>query len=209
MGNTLTSTKGGPVFTNTPTQTALDMNAGRQFTEKMGNRINDTAANRAVASPVWVGLEWYETDTGISYMYTSSGWVIWLQPWTDFTPTTTGFNVGGGGSLRYGKYRVLNGEVQVRVGWVLGTSPTVNDVNITYPVPIASWLNDLAQIGQATFYDQSAGTSGRIRGPLYKTSSAIRVTYEATGNVMLPLGVSAPFAWTSGDEIHIAATYPA
>lgn len=76
MGNTLTSPKGGPVFTNTPTQTSTDMNALRIFTEKVGNRRSDTtvARNAASGADVWEGLEWHDTTDGQDYEYISGGW---------------------------------------------------------------------------------------------------------------------------------------
>lgn len=82
MGNTLTSPKGGPLFSDTPTQTSTDLNAGRIFTEKMGNHRADTGANRTGAGglEVFEGLTWEDTTDGNTYKYMAGAWVLWSTP---------------------------------------------------------------------------------------------------------------------------------
>lgn len=174
--------------------------------------VFDTYANMTAA---WangrVGQLNYVYNDGFNIGYwqsTGSSWVIWSRPWIDYTPSTSGLTLGSGGSTLYAKYKVSNGELATRVGWRLGTSPTINDVNLTFPLTVGSWLNDLAPIGSATFYDSSSGTSGRFRGSVYKTATAARVVYETTGAQMLPVGPTVPFTWAINDEIHIEAKYP-
>jgi len=86
----------------------------------MGNRRNDTAANRAAATgaDVWEGLEWYETDTGLSYIYRSGAWVVSLRPPTFIPITTFGTNwTGGTGAQVPGCY--ISGNRVDLVGSVL------------------------------------------------------------------------------------------
>lgn len=200
---------GKPTFNDTST-TQADLQAAANYAESVGWRRRDTAAARAaLGGSVANGFEFYETDTGITWLRVGGAWTILHQPWTDFTPSTTGFNIGGSGaSLREAKYQIENGQCEVRIGWVLGASPTIGDVVISYPVAIASWLPDLSDIGKTIYYDQSAITLGRIAGTAYKTSSGIRLLAYGTGMVTGALGSSTPFAWTGGDEIHVSARYP-
>lgn len=188
--------------------TAADLSEIANYAALVGNRKALPNADRVLAAgaDVWEGLDWYETDLGSTYRFMGGIWVLYNLPWVDFTPSVSGFATGAGGALLYSKCRVVNGECDTRIGWRLGTSPTVNDPTVAYPVPVASWMNDLAPIGAATFYDQSASTNGRIHGELYKTSTGIRVV--SAGPPMAPLGAATPFTWTLNDEIHIDAKYP-
>jgi len=67
---------GKPVYNDT-SSTQADLQAGADYTEKMGNRRRGTAAQRGtVSNPV--GLEWYETDTGYVWLLTATGWKLSL-----------------------------------------------------------------------------------------------------------------------------------
>lgn len=150
-------------------------------------------------------------DTGANngfWLSDGTTWSIWSRQWTDFTPTTPGLTVGSGGSTLYAKYKVTNGEITIRAGWRMGSSPTINDPTLTYPLTIATWLNDLSPFGTATFYDASNGVNGRIRGAVYKNATAARFVYEAAGAQMLPVGPTVPFTWAVNDEIHVDFKYP-
>ncbi|MFF2054107.1 hypothetical protein ACFVU2_21050 [Leifsonia sp. NPDC058194] len=158
------------MFTNTPTQTAADLNAARAFTEKLGNRIQDTAANRtAPGAPAWLGLEWFETDTGLSWLYTSSGWIQtledtgWITPttefasgWVTFTDTIwTGF-----------RYRRLN-RVTYLAGAVSKASYTALDTIMTLPAgfrPALTIPGPAANSGQFTFVRSDGSVCTAITG---------------------------------------------
>lgn len=208
--------KGQPHFdANGSTAIDVDPTQVADYAALVGNYIIGTAAQRTanvVPGPsgkaVWDGLFWLDTTDGFLYKRVSGSWAVWMTPWTDFIATTLGMTIGTSGQLLYAKFKVTNGEAQVRAGWRLGNSPVINDVTIAYPVAIASWLNDLTPIGGATFYDASSGINGRIHGEVYKTSSALRVVAVATGSVMQPLAPGTPFTWTVNDEIHVASNYP-
>lgn len=211
MAHDSLSTKSQPHYSTAGVPaTAADFTEVSDYAALVGNRKALPHATRLLATgtDVWEGLDWYETDLGFTYRYMGGSWVLVNMPWVDFTPSVAGLSIGGGGTLLFSKLRVTNGECQARIGWRLGTSPTVNDVVVAYPVAVATWMNDLGPTGSATFYDQSASTSGRFHGEVYKTSGGLKVTQVSTGSLMLPVAPTTPFTWTSGDEIHIDARYP-
>lgn len=92
---------GEPVVTDPPT-TIADFAAHAAYSRLVGNRIVGTASNRAAFStyygfPPFDGLEFYETDTGNEYVFTSS-WIgtktqagVVAFASTDLTPTTGGY----------------------------------------------------------------------------------------------------------------------
>lgn len=211
-------TKGQPQFSSAGAPAIdVDPSSVADYAALVGNYIIDTAAHRTAnvvpgssGKPVWDGLFWYDTTDGFTYKRVSGSWVIWSAPWTDYTPVVSGLSIGGGGTIRHSKFQVTNGVCEVRIAWVLGTSPTVGDINIVNPVTVASWQSDLQPEGQALYYDASAIGNGRIIGTLYKSSSGIRLLYISTGagtTQALALTATAPFTWTVGDEIHVAARY--
>jgi len=79
MGNTLTGTKGQPVFNTTPS-TVVDLQADADYAALVGNRKTGTttqrnAAQTAGAPQVWEGLLWGDTTDGFEYRYTSGSFV--------------------------------------------------------------------------------------------------------------------------------------
>lgn len=96
------SPKGGPLFNATP-QTVADLNAGRAFTEKVGNRRvgTTTERNAATGTEVWEGLEWADTTEDRVYIYLDGGWVLlfermWVQADTTNSQVATRWQRGKG-----------------------------------------------------------------------------------------------------------------
>lgn len=127
MGNTLNSAD-KPVFAATPTQTAVDLQAGADYTAKFANLRVGTNANRTALSggQLTAGLHFFETDTNSEYVY-NGGWVLWQRGWTTYTPAVTGWTLVGS-AWTTAKYKVHRGVCTVRlVGTVqaMTSSPTV------------------------------------------------------------------------------------
>ncbi|WP_439592382.1 hypothetical protein [Microbacterium sp.] len=75
MGNALDAS-GKPIFSSTPPQTVVDLQAGVDYTKKYAFRRAGTASARSGLAPgeIWDGLEFYETDTELTFEYDGSGW---------------------------------------------------------------------------------------------------------------------------------------
>lgn len=72
--------KGEPQFAGSGVpQDAADLSLVATYAAKVGNRVSGTSAERA-APDGWMpasGLEFYETDTGLTYLYVNpAGWVL-------------------------------------------------------------------------------------------------------------------------------------
>lgn len=80
MGHSL-NTVGKPVFSPTPTQTVADLQAAVDFAEKVGGVLRGTSTARGLltSAELTVGWLFVETDTGLTYRWTSSGWVNLVQ----------------------------------------------------------------------------------------------------------------------------------
>lgn len=71
--------KGQPRFDiNDDPDFAADLTTVSEFAAQVGNRKAGTAAERQALSGTdsWPGMQFYETDTGVTYVYTSTGAVI-------------------------------------------------------------------------------------------------------------------------------------
>lgn len=56
---------------------AADLTEVSDFAAAMGNRMVDLSSVRTGLTVVWEGLEFYETDTKLTYLYTAGAWVVW------------------------------------------------------------------------------------------------------------------------------------
>jgi hypothetical protein len=107
----------GPDVAVNPTQAAA-------YAAKVGNRKSDTATNRGLAtgSDVWDGLEWYETDTGSTYLRSGSSWILQSVSPVVIPVTTFGTNwTAGTGPLAPVCYRQGN-RVDLVGSVILGAS---------------------------------------------------------------------------------------
>ena len=213
MTSSSTGAKNQPHFADADApDVAVNPTQVADYAAKVGNRRVGTFGERQAASAndVWDGLAWFDTNENAEYIYRAGAWRLLSRPPITVTPSVTGLGLGtSGGSLMYAYESVANGELTMRVGWRLGSSPSVNDVQVTPSVPPAAWLPDLTPLGSATFYDMSAAGSGRILGTVYKISgTTARVAYAGAANAMLTLTAAAPFPWAANDEIHALIRYP-
>jgi hypothetical protein len=77
---------------------AADMTEIATYAARVGNRRADTSANRTAATgaDLWEGLEWHETDTGLTYLYLSAAWVLSRYSSAAIPIVTFGTNWTGG-----------------------------------------------------------------------------------------------------------------
>lgn len=122
--------------------------------------------------------------------------------WTSYTPAW--YNVTLGSSTRLGRFRVVNGTVEVQAQLTLGTGFVVGStVTVSLPRPInlsIGWPN----LGECMFSD--AGT-GYFAGWLRPNPTGVEAVLMAdgTGNAV---GTSIPFTWAVGDVMNVYAKYP-
>jgi hypothetical protein len=104
---------------------AADLTEVSDFAAANGNRKKGTASQRAAltGADVWVGLEFYETDTALTWLYTSSGWsnngtIATMANLTPATGWTAGTGVNAPRLIREGNQVTLYGIL----GWTTGGS---------------------------------------------------------------------------------------
>jgi len=82
------------------------------------------------------GNQWFQTDTGLLFIYDGSAWVQMAAPgaWTSWTPTYTGITQGTG-AVNTGAYTRNGKLVQFYASLTLGTSPLyASAIYINLPV---------------------------------------------------------------------------
>jgi len=175
MGHT-TDSFGKPVFSKSPTQTVVDLQAAADFAGEFANVRVGTASERGSLTPgeIHPGMLWSETDTGALYKFSGSGWVlVWHDTgWQPLGVLATGWSVEPGDLAGY---RVLGGVLYMRgrLNATAGAEVTV----LTTPLPVgARPAVDAASMvgvtgGASTQYVVSVSSVGMIR--VYKESTAI------------------------------------
>ena len=101
-----------PVFSKSPTQTVVDMQAGADFAKYRGNRMRGTDAEMwdlHAATGARQGEQWYNTTDGYDYQYTTT-WV----PLHTLSLTVGNFGADGNSTvLTSGLTRDINGFVDL------------------------------------------------------------------------------------------------
>lgn len=137
MARDSSGTKNQPHYSGTGAPSdAADLTEVADYAAAVGNRKSGTASQRSGLSgaDLWVGLEFYETDTGATYIYTASGWAV-LSATTVVASGTltlgTNYSFSTGGALNQLRKR----DTQVMLVLALDKSGTVaaNDVVATLP----------------------------------------------------------------------------
>jgi hypothetical protein len=123
-------------------------------------------------SNAYEGLTVYQIDTGATYRYTSSAWVLLYLPKTTYTPSyTSGFSVGNGTVTAW--YQVINARVFYHIEIVAGSGTGWTSGNITPTVPlgtISGNTTDATQcVGICSYFDTSAGA--RFSGLVHNATS--------------------------------------
>lgn len=188
-----------------------------------GDQINDndeylhlrgpyicTSATRP-GSP-FEGQRIYETDTDFEYTYSGAAWINTTQigAWTTYTPsmsTTIGNGVLSGRWRRQGTLV----HFYIKLVWGSTTSHAASIQTFTLPVPAAAHYTALIGfIGSLAMLDSGTAT---FSGAAYKdgaSTSTIRlVTGGSTGTGDAAVTNTAPFTFTTNDEVHISGAYEA
>lgn len=191
-------TDGNPLFDDSDApDIKLDPQLVGQYAAKTGNRVIGTAAERGTYAFLREGREFYETDTGDSYRYISSAWRLWHRPWTDYTPTLTGFGAGTGATI-VAKYSVLYGEVRFKVDIILGSSPTASGA-FYVSLPLTADTSVLVVGSFLTIGPSSQRYSGTVG-----LDNSSRVWMLRTDNAFIS---NSTYTWASGNRISLQGGY--
>lgn len=180
----------------------------------------DATARAALVtnSDAYEGLHVYQIDTKVEYLYTSSAWKAWNSDWITYTATlsSTGggsFTVGTGGSAsQVTQYRYVNGKVEVKWKFVLGSSGAAvpTEPNFTLPVTAAALAHSYQfYSGNGSIFDTSA-TALRMAFNIANISSTTvtRIAYidNVAGAVNYPTA-TVPWTWAAGDAMQGEFSY--
>lgn len=192
------TTTGHPEFSDSDApDIKLDPQLAAEYAAYVGNRICDTAADRATYLYPRQGLEWEETDTGDVYKYLSGSWRLWHRPLTSFTPTLTNFSLGTGGTA-VGRYLVISGTVDYWVDLTFGSSPSTSGAfYISLPLTASTAVSMTG-----TFY-ATGPSSGRYVGAVGLDNST-RVWLLRSDNAFI---ANSTWAWASGHRISVHGGY--
>lgn len=204
-----TTPKGAPTFANTDVANfAVDLSAVSVWAS--GKIGESAAAAGSLPSPsVWAGRTITALDTGAIYASNGSSWKCIFSPLTSYTPTFTNLTVGTGGTT-VASWSRSGALVSWRVLVTLGSAGfSVNDVSVSLPVACASTgaATNVTLLGDVTYIDVSAGSSGRHRGAAALGAS---ITTARLLSGTAPMGgvvAAVPFTWAAGDQISINGTY--
>lgn len=124
--------------------------------------------------------------------------------WTTYTPSWTNLAVGNGTVTA--KYFKVGKLVHYQIQLTFGNSTSVSGA-ITFSLPVAAPAYAApGHYGIATFYDSGVGISS---GKVYMNASATTGVLYTTGNPDVVTSATAPFTWTTADQIWITGTYEA
>lgn len=197
------ATTGAPEFDGAGApDTAVDLTLLGAFAATVGTRLIGTTAARTAYAYAREGLRWYDTDLDAEYLHNGSGWVLWFQDWTAYTPTTVNFT----GTVA-ASYQVIGATVNVRIratlSAALGGQPTFSlPINASdgNPEPLGmGWLNDVSGGEYPCF----------IRKNSASTAAPYAINAASTNALLANVTASIPFTWVSGDVIHLNFSYRA
>lgn len=187
------------VFANMATsiQTALNGRAVKNY-----RWANSTA--RGSQTGMQAGDLGYQVDSGDTYRYSGSDWVLWIRTLTTFTPSWTNFTPSG---TNTGAYSVVAGWAHVRVystGAVSGSN-----ASITLPINSVTTAasSGVTLAGSGIFVDASAGTAGLYPAVVNYISTSLARPRIATSPLTYP-NATTPFTWVSDDAIVLDLHYP-
>ena len=186
---------------------ALPVAVGEKVTAADINSIANLPVATSASLPAsgnWLGRQIAATNTGITWRWDGSAWVIWDLSPTTFTPTWTNLTVGAGSNT--GSYTISGGIVRVEFATVLGAGFSVGAARLTLPISgVFSSVN--TPVGRVAYIDNGTGT---FRGDLFSFSST-QVDFRYLGGALFWSAISSttPFTWASTDSLLGAFTYRA
>lgn len=130
--------------------------------------------------------------------------------WQSWTPTWANLTVGNGTLNAY--YVQLGKLVFVRVNFVLGSTSSVGDVRMSFPVaPQTTGISLIHNLLGSTIYRDANGSQfvGKLR---FETSTTLRFVIEnvaSTYPTITAISSSIPFTWTTNDILTTKFFYEA
>lgn len=190
---------GKPVYTDAA-DPVPDFQAAVDFAYLFAYVRSGTAADRGnlVAGQLRDGMQFFETDTSITYRRIAGAWKPWDSDWITYTPTTT-ITVGSGGTSEV-RYRYESGRCRVKGYYKLGSSggSIATGATITLPITRAALIHTYqASPELGAYFDSSTGFAYRFNIHSFGTSTTVvaflmglqPVTTAVAGGNPVALGV--------------------
>lgn len=124
--------------------------------------------------------------------------------WTTFTPTWTNLTVGNGTVVA--RWRQINAKaIEFNIRLTFGSTTSISgNVGVSTPATIAT-SNTFAP-ARLVAYDSS---SGNVYGGVGILSTSTSLTLFAGGSPFAVITSAAPFAWATGDVLHVSGSFEA
>lgn len=147
----------------------------------------------------------YETDTDRLRMYDGTGWIILREPWQSWTPTWGGITLGSGTST--GRYKRVNGDVEIEARLTLSSTTMTGPMTLTPPInaaDAAAFDNLKVIYSDASL---SAASIGHAAGA--STSSIALYAINSAGTYVTTAAISTtvPFTWANSDIVYVHGRY--
>lgn len=165
-------------------------------------RWSGSGAQMASFTVATNGFSWFNTTDNSEYIRKSGVWRVWSRPWTNYTPTITGFSLSGG-AFSVARYNIQQGLVTVKIR--ASVSSMSGNPYVSMPIDAVDSLVELLP-GIASFIP----VAGSEVVGFTRKSSASGVTFYAgfpSSSILYINNVSStyPIAW--GSTGTIAATF--
>lgn len=167
---------------------------------------NDTPARLAVGTNGQVLTADSTAATGLKWAAAASP----SYTWTSFTPTFTGTSVGNG--TVSGKYVLIDKTCHFYISLITGTTTTIGDTTITFPVAAASAAAGIGANITCQFEDVGIGPTNGMVIAVSGSTTTFRISTFLTSSTYptaYVLSSTAPFTWVTGDRMYISGTYEA
>lgn len=187
-------------------QQASSIQAAFDKRQNFDFRWADAAARTAQSGMVY-GSQGFQVDTGVVYFYTGSVWALWDKPYTAFTPTISGSNIGSTGT-NTAFWSMSSGRAFVEGQIVLGgTGISMGSTTVTTPVTAVTGVTSsprgqvaLVDAGSSTYMGTAFYASATTVSVLPTTVSGSYITYQNITSTV-------PFTWVAGDAIRYSYSF--
>lgn len=196
MARDSSGTKNQPLYTGAGApSTAADQSEISNYAANVGNRkagLGGSTRTSLTGADVWVGLEYYETDTGYTYTYTATGWRMTSTPAVGCRIVKTTGGGATGGLTGAGAFAFATITFDSDATDPLDMHTTGAPSRIT--IPVAGWYTV-----HASFFGSATSTGYGIR--LLKNGAGI----EGLQSWDSGLGVNGLSSPQVGDTLLLAA----
>lgn len=132
----------------------------------------------------------------------SWNWQSWVPTWTNFTT--------GNGTLNYAKYLQIGKDVHFRLKFTLGSTSVVSG-NIIFSLPVTANADYSSATDMPTASGQlNDATANRWQPrPCFNSTTTVAVFYQNSSANIANISSTAPFTWTTSDQVMISGVYEA